>query len=75
VSYWTGDEPTLAEVQAEFSSWTCWRGTSGLYYARMPGKTDGTPDAIGEDPPDLRDMIVKAKWEQVHAEETGQAPR
>jgi hypothetical protein len=41
----------------------------------MPGKTDGTPDAIGEDPPDLRDMIVKAKWEQVHAEETGQAPR
>jgi hypothetical protein len=51
-------EPNLADVQREFPSWECWRGASGLYYARH----HDTPrshgfDVQGEDPLDLRDMI------------------
>ena len=74
MSYWTGDEPTLADVQAEFPGWTCWRGTSGLYCARMPGKPDGPPDAIGEDPLDLRDLIIRAKWLADDAAQAGRHP-
>lgn len=55
-------EPTLADVQREFPGWECWRGTSGLYYARMPGRPRRQKaDAVGEDPRDLRDMIIRAR--------------
>ena len=58
-------EPTLADVQREFPGWECWKGTSGLYYALMPGRPRRhKADAIGEDPLDLRDMIIRAKWKQ-----------
>ena len=59
MSKWTSPvEPTLDDVRREFG-WDCWRDTSGLYYARMPGADD---IAEGEDPLDLRDMIIAAKW-------------
>jgi hypothetical protein len=56
-------EPTLADVQREFG-WECWRGVSGLYYARRPGRPRRhKADAVGEDPLDLRHMIIRAKSE------------
>jgi hypothetical protein len=63
VNDWTGPdaEPTLADVERE-SGWECWRGVSGLYYARRPGQPRRhKADAVGEDPLDLRDMIIRAK--------------
>jgi hypothetical protein len=55
------DEPTLADVERE-SGWECWRGTSGLCYARKPGRPSRhQADAVGEDPWDLLNMIVRAK--------------
>jgi hypothetical protein len=51
-------EPTLADVQREFPGWECWRGTSGLYYARCGTRPRNRGfDVQGEDPLDLRDMI------------------
>ena len=51
-------EPTLADVQREFPGWDCWRGTSGLYYARRCTRPrNHSADVQGEDPFDLRDMI------------------
>jgi hypothetical protein len=61
---WTGPdgEPSLGDVQREFPGWECWRGVSGLYYARMPGRPRRhKADAVGEDPRDLRDMIIRAR--------------
>ena len=51
-------EPNLPDVQREFPGWECWRGTSGLYYARQRAtlRNHGF-DVQGEDPLDLRDMI------------------
>jgi hypothetical protein len=69
VNEWNSSaEPTLADVQAEFSGWEAWRGISGLYYARQAGRT-GQPrvQAEGEDPRDLRDSIVR--WLALHEEE------
>lgn len=63
VNEWTGNgEPTLDDVRHEFG-WECWRDTSGLYYARRPSRSDMGVDAQGEDPRDLRDMIIRAKWQ------------
>jgi hypothetical protein len=61
---WNGPdgEPTLADVQHEFPFYECWRATSGLYYARRPGRPRRhKADAIGEDPRDLRDQIIRHK--------------
>ncbi len=56
-----GDEPTLADVQREFPGWEAWRGVSGLYYARRPGRPRRHgADVQGEDPRDLRDQIIRA---------------
>jgi hypothetical protein len=79
VTGWDGPdgEPTLADVQREFAGWECWRGTSGLYYARMAGRPRRhKADAVGEDPRDLRDEIIRAKWRQAeeHWRNTGQWP-
>jgi hypothetical protein len=61
VSEQPGDEPTLADVAREFPGFECWRGPSGLYYARRPGRPRRhKADAVGEDPWDLRNMIVRA---------------
>lgn len=61
-------EPTLADVQREFPGWECWRGVSGLYYARMPGRPRRhKADAVGEDPRDLRDMIKRAQSREEEA--------
>jgi hypothetical protein len=60
---WAGteDEPTLADVQRDYPGWECWRGVSGLYYARRPGRPRRhKAEAVGEDPGDLRDMIVRS---------------
>ena len=52
----TGGEPTLADVAREFPCWHCWRGVSGLLYARLPKSSP--PIVIrAEDPVDLRDQI------------------
>jgi hypothetical protein len=66
---WTAGEPTLADVQAEFPDWVSWRGNSGMYYARHKSTSEDrdttlTCDAKGEDPMDLRDMIIK--WIRTH---------
>jgi hypothetical protein len=50
-------EPTLADVQREFASYECWRGVSGLCYARLHGRPRA--DIQGEDPRDLRDQIIR----------------
>jgi hypothetical protein len=59
------DEPTLAHLHNDpnLKGWVCWRGLSGTYYARratMPRNTGY--DVKGEDPLDLRDMIIKWTW-------------
>jgi hypothetical protein len=76
VTDWHGPdgEPTLADVQREFVGWECWRGTSGLYYARRCTRPrNHSADTVGEDPRDLRDMITRAisreeneTWEHPH---------
>jgi hypothetical protein len=54
-------EPTLADVQLEFCGWECWRGVSGLYYGRQPGRPRRHRAKVqGEDPRDLRDQIIRA---------------
>jgi hypothetical protein len=53
--------PALADVQREFPGWECWRGTSGLYYARRCARPRShRADVQGEDPLDLRDQIRRA---------------
>jgi hypothetical protein len=62
VNEWIGPdgEPTLADVQREFHGWECWRGTSGLYYARRPGRPRRHRALVqGEDPYDLRNEILR----------------
>jgi hypothetical protein len=55
-------EPTLADVQAEFPAWVCWRAVSGLYYARRAEiHPNSGYQAKGEDPRDLRDEIIRAE--------------
>jgi hypothetical protein len=64
MSEWNGPagEPTLADVQREYSGWQCWRAVSGLYYARPAGAEVGDPANVkGEDPLDLRDQIRRAE--------------
>jgi hypothetical protein len=67
-------EPTLADVQREFAGYECWRGVSGLCYARLPGRPHA--DVQGEDPRDLRDQIIRHKaqldegaWQAAQASE------
>lgn len=59
VPRWSGPdgEPTLADVQREFAGYECWRGISGLYYARPHGRVRA--DVQGEDARDLRDQIIR----------------
>ena len=53
-------EPTLADVQREFSGWEAWRGTSGRYYARLAARPRAQRAEVeGEDPRDLRDSIIR----------------
>jgi hypothetical protein len=61
---WTAGEPTLADVQHEFrADWVCWRGLSGICYARCASaRRNSGYDVKGEDPLDLRDMIIKWTW-------------
>ena len=55
---WRWGEPTLADVQAEFTNWHCSLGNSGLYYAEH----NATGQRVsGEDPLDLRDQIRAAE--------------
>jgi hypothetical protein len=62
------DEPTLAHVQGEYASWHCWRGISGLYYARPADSQPGDPATVkGEDALDLRDQIRRAEAAAEHA--------
>ena len=51
-------EPTLADVQREYSAWVCARGVSGFCYAEHTAT--GT-QVNGEDPLDLRDQIKAAE--------------
>jgi hypothetical protein len=60
-----GGEPTLADVQREFPGYECWRGVSGLCYARLPGvPRRHKADVWGEDPRDLRDQIIRHKFQR-----------
>lgn len=64
---WTGPdgEPTLADVQREFPDYECWRGISGLCYARLPGiPRRHKADVWDEDPRNLRDQIIRHKAER-----------
>jgi hypothetical protein len=56
-------EPTLADVQAQYPSWRCWRAISGLYHARPADAqpADDGPFLTGEDALDLRDEIRRAE--------------
>ena len=51
-------EPTLADVQAQYPSWRCAQGISGLYHA--DNQATGQ-QVTGEDPLDLRDQIKAAE--------------
>lgn len=51
-------EPTLADVQAEYSGWVCARGVSGFCYAEHAATG---AQVNGEDPLDLRDQIKAAE--------------
>ena len=65
VPRWIGPngEPTLADVQREFAAaYECWRGISGLCYARLHGRPRA--DVQGEDPRDLRDQIIRHQAER-----------
>jgi len=56
------DEPTLASIQREFPGWVCWRGISGAVYARRSDRLRNSGYGVkGEDPRDLRDMIIRAE--------------
>jgi hypothetical protein len=57
------DEPELVDVGARFPAWEAWRGISGLFHARMKGRT---PPVIvtGESAEDLMGQIVR--WEGLH---------
>ena len=57
------EPPTLEDVAREFPRWHCWRGISGLVYAR---REMTSPPALvrGEDAVDLRDQI--RGWEGKH---------
>jgi hypothetical protein len=57
----SGGEPTLAEVQAEYQHWKCWR-RFGRYYGRRLGSMGQDPQnwVDGEDPLDLRDQLLRA---------------
>jgi hypothetical protein len=72
----TGREPTLADIEREFSGYECWRGASGLYYARLPGRPRRhKADVCGEDPRDLRDQIIRHKAQtNEEAWKTAQTP-
>jgi hypothetical protein len=64
VTVWSGPdgEPTLTDLQREFAGYECWRGASGLCYARLPGiPRRHKADVWGEDPCDLRDQIIRHK--------------
>jgi hypothetical protein len=52
------DEPTLAEVAAQYPRWDCAQGVSGLYHAQH--QATGR-HVTGEDPLDLRDQIKAAE--------------
>jgi hypothetical protein len=59
-------EPTLADLQAAYPAWRCWRdAASGLYHARRADAKPSDPEdetfATGEDPLDLRDQINRAQ--------------
>lgn len=66
---WNGSgEPTLADIQREFSGWEAWRSTSGLFYARQANRAlEQRVQAEGEDPRDLRDSIIR--WIALHGED------
>jgi hypothetical protein len=58
----SGDEPTLADVEREFPVWNCWRGVSGLFYARPKDAEPRSGRMVeGEDPWDLRNQIIRAE--------------
>ena len=57
------DEPTLADVQAQYPHWACTQGISGFYHATHH---DSGQQVTGEDPPDLRDQIKTAEARHHH---------
>jgi hypothetical protein len=60
-------EPSLADVQAEFPAWRCFRGL-GLYYAIHTAT--GTR-VQGEDPLDLRDQVRAAEARRAYEQQPG----
>jgi hypothetical protein len=66
----TGSE--LAAVTRAHPAWECWRGVSGLYFARRRGTQDSP--VRGESPVDLADMIARAEALTEGTDCTGPAP-
>ena len=65
LDYELSDDPTLVKhCAAAFEA----------VWELAPGKPDGPPDAIGEDPLDLRDLIIRAKWRADDAAQAGRHP-
>lgn len=56
---WQRPPAWTAELIGRFPGWECWKGTSGLLYARRCG-TSGPP-VRGEDPAGLADSIIAAE--------------
>lgn len=56
-------EPVLADVEAAYPRWHCWKGISGLVYAKR-GMTSPPAIVRAEDPRDLLDEINR--WEGNH---------
>jgi hypothetical protein len=50
----------LAAVARRFPAWECWKGVSGLWYARLRGHPRDEP-VTGESPEDLGDSIDRAE--------------
>ena len=75
VNEWNGSgEPTLTQVQAEFAQWTVYRAADRLCHADPPLGSHYR-HVRGEDPCDLRDMIIRELWRSAGRPETLQQGR
>lgn len=55
-------EPTLTSIQGEFPGWVCWRGISGVVYARrVTRRRNSGYDVKAENTTQLRDQIIRAE--------------
>jgi hypothetical protein len=63
-------EPSLDDIRREFPDWEISRSVSGRCHADL--NANPPAHAVGEDPLDLRDQIIKWKWQ--HPDGDAQQP-